>query len=1544
MRKLLFLFLMPLALGTGLAYYARESTTGTVAAIFGKAPSGPVFFHDNITRLVFNDANQDPCGIHQGQTTWPHCPTTPPTSQFLKNLVIDSTAYPDLYKFAASVNVTGADFLTNLPVTLGRNYAGASEEAHQSSNGKFYWNGNKEDWESDLKIVDYTSPVYTRGSDFTQAYKDIGLIAHLEQDSTVPAHADTVFHGLGNAWGPGPYVGLSPAPFDWGRPDSFEMLATQLTWADAAPVVETDYWAAVNNATVPHPTSVCALLGDTTKYWLTNGEVAPGSTKGWGAYGSASSLSLSPCAKPSSPGDVDFYPDDTVYALLKAGALEPAPTLTSAIQIAKTGIYLAAKKTSDELKRISQELPPLISTDVSSLTADLSQGAVSFGMSVQDNRSSSVSLIIEETTTGRSLRGSVKEDSQRVLATQQNLDGSTSIALPKSSDSDLTKLPYFDHLTISWDGTMADGGSLPAGTYTLKVNARDGDGNYNTDIAFPTYISLSVIAGGKLPAATVTDLGTFGGQNSRAIGINATGQVAGSATTSTGNWHPFLYTNGVMKDLGTPPGYTQCFAAGLSPAGWVAGSCSQGGIGDAFVYKNGAMTDLGFLGGATAVNTSGEIGGSKYGTSGSISPGFLYANGAYTYFNNFNSVLSINILGDFIGGSATTSGNFLYLNSGRSIIDLGGFQPNQINDSGQIAGVYLGHASFYSYNGVPIDLGTLGTTKGDRFYSTALGINGTGQIVGWSDTNQYNVNHAFLYTGGAARGSCTMIDLNSLLPANSGWQLQLANGINDAGQIVGSGTNAAGQSHAFLLTLPGYNFFALRICPVALEAAVSGQSYTTTFAAAGGTAQPNWTLSPGSTAPPSGFVLSPSGVLSTTGTPPASAGTYSFSVRVTDNASGGYADQSVVLVVEPPVAIQTSSLPAVAVGQSYGEAHLNATGGSGTYSWSVSAGVLPAGVWLSGSGELSSINTYVMYASRGLVVAPPGSYPLTFRATDSSGVFAEKQLTLQVLPNIQIVNVSLPYAVAGQPYSSGQLATSGTTAAPGWTVSAGALPPGFALSSAGVLSSSGTPVAAPNSYSFSLRATDGASGAYAEQVFTLLVTPAIQITSATLPNAIIGQTYSIAQLTATGASGSFTWTITSGTLPAGFVLQTTGVLAASSGVQTTAGPYAFRVRATDTNSPAFAETNLTLTVAAPSLSSQTIAFGAPGNVALGTVPFGLAAAASSGLPVTFVSNATAVCTVSGGNVTLLTAGTCSITASQSGNASYAAATPVTRTFTVAPGSQTISFGSLSNLVVNSGSVALSATASSGLPVSFASTTAGVCTVSGNTVTLLAVGPCSITATQAGNANYLAATAVSQSFTVAPFNGVTLTAGNGSGTAGQTVEIPIQLASSGTATPAGFQLDLSFDVTKLTFVSARTGASSAAAGKTLSTSAPTGGNKRLLVSGANQNAIANGIVAYASFTLGATFTSGSTSVSALNCTSTDASGNSLPTPCVAGTIRSAGCDVNSDGTVSVADVQLVINEALGVTPAVHDLNHDSLVNVADVQIVINAALGLGCSAT
>ena len=164
-------------------------------------------------------------------------------------------------------------------------------------------------------------------------------------------------------------------------------------------------------------------------------------------------------------------------------------------------------------------------------------------------------------------------------------------------------------------------------------------------------------------------------------------------------------------------------------------------------------------------------------------------------------------------------------------------------------------------------------------------------------------------------------------------------------------------------------------------------------------------------------------------------------------------------------------------------------------------------------------------------------------------------------------------------------------------------------------------------------------------------------------------------------------------------------------------------------------------------AAQTINFGALSNVTFGLGTLTLAATASSGLAVNFTSTTTNVCTVTGAALTLVSAGTCSITASQTGSTNYASATPVTQSFIIAPAAQTISFGTLSNVPFSLGTIALTATASSGLAVNFTSTTTNVCAVRDATFTLKTVGTCSITASQGGDGRYAAATPVTRSFTI-----------------------------------------------------------------------------------------------------------------------------------------------------------------------------------------------------
>jgi hypothetical protein len=173
------------------------------------------------------------------------------------------------------------------------------------------------------------------------------------------------------------------------------------------------------------------------------------------------------------------------------------------------------------------------------------------------------------------------------------------------------------------------------------------------------------------------------------------------------------------------------------------------------------------------------------------------------------------------------------------------------------------------------------------------------------------------------------------------------------------------------------------------------------------------------------------------------------------------------------------------------------------------------------------------------------------------------------------------------------------------------------------------------------------------------------------------------------------------------------------------------------------------------LNNQTISFNPLPDKLVSDPAFSVNATASSGLPVSFASLTPAICTVSGNTVTLISTGTCSIQAVQAGNASFNPAPPVVRFFAVKSSQksdQTITFAKPVAKQLGDLPFALSASASSGLAVSFTSNTPGVCTVSGNTVTLIGAGTCSITATQDGNAMINPASPVTQSFSVSTQGG------------------------------------------------------------------------------------------------------------------------------------------------------------------------------------------------
>lgn len=162
---------------------------------------------------------------------------------------------------------------------------------------------------------------------------------------------------------------------------------------------------------------------------------------------------------------------------------------------------------------------------------------------------------------------------------------------------------------------------------------------------------------------------------------------------------------------------------------------------------------------------------------------------------------------------------------------------------------------------------------------------------------------------------------------------------------------------------------------------------------------------------------------------------------------------------------------------------------------------------------------------------------------------------------------------------------------------------------------------------------------------------------------------------------------------------------------------------------------------------QSISFPVIPDKTYGDASFVPAATASSGLPVSFtIVSGPATMNPQTNILTITGTGTVTVTANQPGDNIYDTAAPVTRSFTVNKASQAINFSAIPDQDFDNLSVTISAATTSGLPVSF-SVVSGPATISGNIVTLTGLGTVTISASQAGDANYLPATPVNRNFCV-----------------------------------------------------------------------------------------------------------------------------------------------------------------------------------------------------
>ncbi len=460
---------------------------------------------------------------------------------------------------------------------------------------------------------------------------------------------------------------------------------------------------------------------------------------------------------------------------------------------------------------------------------------------------------------------------------------------------------------------------------------------------------------------------------------------------------------------------------------------------------------------------------------------------------------------------------------------------------------------------------TIGSSGSRRFVATWLNVPIFGQsatdgvtfqivleettnaiVLAWQDVSIANA----AYDGGAS----ATIGVESP-DGTAGTQISL----NSATRTAGTAVRCADTS----ATLPS-------VTTNRLAAGTIGASYQVDLAASGGQSPYTWALVQGTL--PDGLSLANGGRISGT---PTTAGSASLRFRVTD-ANNATATKDLTLDVATAVSVTTTSLPNAPAGAAYSQA-LAATGGTGTYTWDISAGSLPTGLTLD--------------AATGTISGTPsgsGIASFTVRATDDSnpGRAGTADLTIEVLAAPTITTAGLPEGVTGTAYSA-TLVASGGTGPYTFAVKTGTLPDGITLTAAtGALG--GTPTTAGD-VQITWSATD-ANGAVGTATLTLPIVAPLSVTTATLPRGVVGRDYS-EQLASSGGRAPITWTVVSG-LPAGLSLSGAGVL---SGQPTSAGTGDLVVRATDAASRTSDATISFSVVTAPAIDTATLPDATKGN-------------------------------------------------------------------------------------------------------------------------------------------------------------------------------------------------------------------------------------------------------------------------------------------------------------------------------------------------------------
>ncbi len=449
-----------------------------------------------------------------------------------------------------------------------------------------------------------------------------------------------------------------------------------------------------------------------------------------------------------------------------------------------------------------------------------------------------------------------------------------------------------------------------------------------------------------------------------------------------------------------------------------------------------------------------------------------------------------------------------------------------VTDSvGQVANVSMTLSVVVS-PGAPT-IGTLSVSDGTLGVYYAAAIAGSGGIA----PTTYAVSAGSLPTGLSLDPNSGLILGTPTSVGNSTFTISLTDSV------------AASTSRAYSMNI--IQSPAPTLLTASLTAGQKDVPYGDVISATGGKTPYTFSITAGSL--PAGITLNAAtGLLSGT---PTATGTSIVTARVTDSL-GSFASTSLSLTIGASpyatLAFQTTTILPMTVGEN-DVRPVTVTGGLPPYTFSISAGALPAGISQSTTtGTLSGIPTVA------------GSAAVTLAVTDSRATTATQAFTVSVNAALTVTTSTLPVAIVGVAYSTSLSVTGGT--AP-YTFAATGVPAGLSLAaSSGILS--GT--AAGTSVSTIVVTVTDASGLTANKTLSLTATTTLSISTASVARSAILNPYT-QTIVATGGVVPYTFSLSAGSLPAGLSLSSAGVISGSpsKGANGATGSFAFTVQVAD---------------------------------------------------------------------------------------------------------------------------------------------------------------------------------------------------------------------------------------------------------------------------------------------------------------------------------------------------------------------------------------------